>query len=63
MADEPQEYTTAAIVQAAADERPLDIKTGFGMLMVDKIAAAIAGKRDEMSSTMFNPVSGDGDNA
>lgn len=53
---ESQIYTAADIVNAAMEQKPVDVKSAFDNLMVDKIAAVIAGKREEVAATAFGGV-------
>ena len=48
-------YTSADIVKAAAEQKPLEVKSAFDNIMVDKIAAVLAGKREEVGATILNP--------
>jgi hypothetical protein len=50
---ESQVFTSADIVKAAAENDALNAKSAFGNIMLDKIRDAIAGKREEMASTLL----------
>ena len=51
---ENDKYDVTDLISNAVDQRPDDFGNAFNSLMMDKLAAAVETKKQEIASVMFN---------